>query len=762
MFDGIRDNDELELAPYAERSYLDYAVTIVKGRSLPGVNDGQKPVQRRILYAMNELGLGPTAKTMKSARVVGDVLGKYHPHGDQSAYDALVRLAQDFSLRYPIIDGQGNFGSRDGDGAAAMRYTECRLTPFSEILLSEVELGTVDWRPNYDGTMKEPEALPARLPVVLLNGFSGIAVGMAGDLPPHNLREIADAALALLKSPDMTVDQLVDIVPGPDLPDGGQLAAARSEVVDVYATGRGSLRMRARWRKEELARGQWRIVVYELPYMVSCVKIATQIEAMTNPQVKKDKKSLSPEQKDLKDLSLSLMEEVRDESSKDNKIRLVIEPRSSRQSPEDLMNFLFVNTDLEANVVFNANVIDLDQKPKTMGLKEQLQHWLDFRFTTVTRRSRFELDKANDRIHILEGRHLVFLSIDEVIKTIRESDEPKPELMQRFALSERQAEDILEIRLRQLARLEGFKLEQELAELRKKAEQLNRLLGDDKLMRKLIADEIKADRDKFGDDRRTLIQPEARAVASVQAKADEACTIVVSKNLWARRFAGHDVAVEGLTYKPNDTGFAVLRTTTNAPVAFLDSNGRAYSVLASDVPAGRGDGVPLTSLIDVQNHGRILHALAAEPTARFVFATDKGLGFIAKFEALIARPKAGKDFINLKEAGGAPLAPVAIPAEDEGFLACGGSNGKMSIFPIGEINALAKGGKGVLLMFLDTNGGETLACAKYFAGGPVFEGVLDIKGTAVKFSLKGDDLEKHVGKRARKGAFLPKKGTLAG
>jgi topoisomerase-4 subunit A len=451
--------ETLTLATFAERAYLDYAISVVKGRALPDVSDGQKPVQRRILFAMNQLGLNAAAKPRKSAAVVGDVLGKLHPHGDQSVYDALVRMAQGFSLRYPLIDGQGNFGSRDGDGAAAMRYTEARLTPISSLLLDEIDQGTVDFQPNYDGSTEEPSLLPGRLPFVLLNGASGIAVGMATEIPSHNLREVAQAAVALIRNPALTHAELMAIIPGPDFPSGGQIITSAAALSEMYSNGRGSLKVRALWKIEEMARGQWQAVVTELPHGTSAQKVLEEIEELTNPKIKLGKKALSPDQMAQKQLMLSLLDAVRDESGREAPVRLVFEPKSKNQDQTEFTNLLLAQTSLETSASINLVMIGGDGRPRQKGLGDILREWIAFRFDTVTRRSHFRLKKVEDRIHILEGRETILLNIDEVIRIIRESDEPKPALMGAFKLSDRQAEDILEIRLRQLARLEAIKIQ---------------------------------------------------------------------------------------------------------------------------------------------------------------------------------------------------------------------------------------------------------------------------------------------------------------
>ena len=493
----VDDGTALPLDRYAEQAYLAYAMSVVRSRALPQVEDGLKPVQRRILFAMNEMRLAATAKHVKSARVVGDVIGKYHPHGDSSVYDAMVRVAQDFSLRYPLVDGQGNFGSRDGDSAAAMRYTECRLTPIAELLLSEIDRGTVDFIPNYDGAFEEPQLLPARLPFVLLNGASGIAVGMATEIPPHNLREVAEATCHLIRHPEATLDDVLAMLPGPDFPGGGQLISTPQTIREAYATGRGSLRLRARWKIEELARGQWRAIVEELPHGVSAAQVLSEIETLTNPQPRAGKKEVSQEQKNLRQLVLGALDTVRDESSDKAPVRIVLEPKSSRQNRDEFMAVLLAHTSLETSASVNMTMIGRDGRPQQKNLVQILREWIDFRYVTVERRTRHRLDEVDRRIHILEGRMIAFLHIEEVIRVIRESDEPKPALIAAFGLSDVQAEDILEIRLRQLARLEGFKIEKELAELKDERAGLQHLLDSRAAMTKLILKEIQDDAKKL-------------------------------------------------------------------------------------------------------------------------------------------------------------------------------------------------------------------------------------------------------------------------
>ena len=585
------DQETLTLSTFAERAYLDYAVSVVKGRALPDVSDGQKPVQRRILYAMNELGLGPTAKPRKSAAVVGDVLGKLHPHGDQSVYDALVRMAQDFSLRYPLIDGQGNFGSRDGDGAAAMRYTEARLTPISRLLLDEIDMGTVDYQPNYDGSTDEPRTLPARLPMVLLNGASGIAVGLATEIPSHNLREVASAAVAMIRNPKITHAELMATVRGPDFPGGGQIITPASQIADMYATGRGSMKVRARWKIEELARGQWQAVVYELPPGASSQRVLEEIEELTNPKVKLGKKALLPEQLALKQTILGALDTVRDESGREAPVRLVFEPKSKNQDQTEFMLMLLAHTSLESSSPINLVMIGGDGRPRQKGLSAILQEWIDYRFVTVRRRTEFRLGKVNDRIHILEGRETVLLNIDKVIAIIRNSDEPKAALIEEFRLSDRQAEDILEIRLRQLARLEAIKIQQELAELRLEKEKLQDILDNPSTMKRVIIKEIEQDAKQFGDDRRTLIEEAQKAVAE-QKVIDEPVTVIVSEKGWvrARTGIGHDPAQ--FTFKAGDSLYKAFECRTVDHLLGIGDNGKLYSVPVAALPGASISSLP--------------------------------------------------------------------------------------------------------------------------------------------------------------------------
>ncbi|MGN6231720.1 MAG: DNA topoisomerase IV subunit A [Trinickia sp.] len=740
------DGESLTLGHYAERAYLDYAVSVVKGRALPDVSDGQKPVQRRILFAMSEMGLASDAKPVKSARVVGDVLGKYHPHGDQSAYDALVRLAQDFSMRYPLIDGQGNFGSRDGDGAAAMRYTEARLTPIAKLLLDEIDEGTVDFAPNYDGSFQEPKLLPARLPFLLLNGASGIAVGLATEIPSHNLREVAAAAVAMIRHPKITHAELMDMLPGPDFPGGGQIISSASEIAAAYEAGRGSLKVRARWKIEDLARGQWQLVVTELPPNTSGQKVLEEIEELTNPKIKLGKKSLTPEQLQTKQTLLALLDAVRDESGKDAPVRLVFEPKSSRIDQTEFVHSLLAHTSLESNAALNLVMIGADGRPRQKGIIEILGEWIGFRFATVTRRTRHRLTKVDDRIHILEGRMIVFLNIDEVIRIIRESDEPKAALMSAFGLSERQADDILEIRLRQLARLEKIKIEKELEALRDEKSKLEELLANESSMKRQVIKEIEADAKQYGDERRTLIQQEKRATFEARV-VDEPVTVVVSRRGWVRALKGHGLDVAGFTFKDGDGLYAAFQCRTPDTLIAWGSKGRVYSVAVASLPGGRGDGAPVTSLIDLEPGTHLMHYYAASAEQALLLASSNGYGFIARVGDMVSRVKAGKSFMTIDE-GAQPLAPMPVLPQ-AAQVACLSSTGRLAVFGLDEMKTLSAGGRGIILMGLDD--GEKLAQA--LAIGPAGVVLLGTGrgGKPQEEKLAGAALAAHVGKRARRG-----------
>ncbi|MBK7004366.1 MAG: DNA topoisomerase IV subunit A [Burkholderiales bacterium] len=734
-------DDQLNLATYAQRAYLEYALSVVKGRALPDVCDGLKPVQRRILYSMSRMGLGfggpngnTGAKPVKSARVVGDVLGRFHPHGDQSAYDALVRMAQDFAQRYPLIDGQGNFGSRDGDGAAAMRYTEARLAKITSLLLDEIDQGTVDFQPNYDGSTEEPRQLPARLPFALLNGASGIAVGLATEIPSHNLREIADACVALIKNDKLSEDELLTLVPGPDFPGGGQIISPTADIADAYRTGRGSLKVRARWKIEDLARGQWQLVVTELPPGVSSQRVLEEIEELTNPKVKAGKKALSQEQTQLKASILSVLDVVRDESNKDAMVRLVFEPKTRTVEQQELITALLAHTSLETSSPINLTMVGLDGRPTQKSFRQMLTEWISFRQTTIERRSQHRLGKVLDRIHILEGRQTVLLNIDEVIAIIRQADEPKAALIARFNLSDRQAEDILEIRLRQLARLEAIKIEQELSELRTEQGKLEEILGSPAALRRLMVKEIEADAKTFADPRRTLIQAEKKAVAEVKV-VDEPVTVVVSQKGWVRARTGHGHEASSFAFKAGDGLYGTFECRSVDTLLVFGSNGRVYSIDVSLLPGGRGDGQPVTTLLELETGTQLLYYFAGPASAMMLLSSSGGYGFLATVENMVSRQKAGKAFVTCNEGeilccpslvsgaqgkvlvAGTPAALVT-PAT---HVACASTGGRILTFEITELKAMAKGGRG--LMLIDLEAKDTLAGAAAYTRSVRIEGI---------------------------------------
>ena len=760
LFDPPADSGEDTLATYAQRAYLEYALSVVKGRALPDVCDGQKPVQRRILYAMQRMGLGHGSsgapKPVKSARVVGDVLGRFHPHGDQAAYDALVRMAQDFSQRYPLIDGQGNFGSRDGDGAAAMRYTEARLAKITTLLLDEIDEGTVDFIANYDGSTEEPRQLPARLPFTLLNGASGIAVGMATEIPSHNLREVADACVALIKNPKLSDDELLVHLPAPDYPGGGQIISAASDIAQAYKTGRGSLKVRARWVIEDLARGQWQLVVNELPPGVSTQRVLEEIEEITNPKVKAGKKALSAEQTQLKASMLAVLDVVRDESGKEAAVRLVFEPKTRTISQAELITQLLAHTSLETSSSINLTMVGIDGKPVPKSLRGMLTEWISFRQDTIVKRSQNRLSKVLDRIHILEGRQLVLLNIDEVIAIIRQSDEPKEALITRFKLSERQAEDILEIRLRQLARLEAIKIEQELSKLREDQVKLEDILNNPNSLKRLMVKEIEADAKAFGDERRTLVQAEKRAVAEIKVIA-EPVAVVVSDKGWIRTRTGHGHAADAFAFKAGDTLRGTFECRTIDTLIVLGSNGRTYSLPVSALPGGRGDGQPITTLIELEPGATAAHYMAGALDAGYLLSSSDGYGFVAQIQDMTSRQKAGKAFVNL--AANARVnepSPLLIHTiTDNGVqpimathVACASVDGRVLTFELTELKHMPKGGRG--LMLLDLADKDQLAGAAVYTRSVTIAGV-GRGGKAREETLEIRSLNNARGVRARKG-----------
>lgn len=678
---------------YAETRYLEYAMSVVTGRALPAVADGAKPVHRRILYAMHRMGLHRSPRHVKSARVVGDVIGKYHPHGDSSVYEAMVRMAQDWSMRYPLVDGQGNFGSRDGDNAAAMRYTEARLTPFAEVLLAELDEGTVDWLPNYDGVNEEPALLPARLPLALLNGASGIAVGMATEIPAHNLTEVTHAARELILDAMLGEEEVLDMIPGPDYPGGGQIISAAEDIRAAYRAGRGSLRVRARYTVEQLAAKAWRLIVTELPPGVSTAQVMAEIEECSNPQPKEKggKKVCSAEQLALRQAFLSAIAAngVRDESGKETAVRLVIEPASHKQNPEDLIGLLLTHTSLETNAPLNLTVLDTTGTPRQASLYAILVDWCAFRVATVRRRTQYRLDQAARRQHILAGRLLVLSHIEQVVQIIRHAEQPKQELRATFALTEVQADDILELRLKQLARLEGSKLQSEFDGLTADIQHLAGLLADSRALQRLVAQELDADIKTYGDARRTLIEPAERKAASTTALPVTAdpVTVIVSRQGWLRLRVGHRLDLTGLTFKAGDGAMLITEARNNQVLALLDDAGRVYNIPLAQIPAGRGDGAPVSSLVDTGGH-KISQAWVLGENQAWLLSSTGGYGFVVQSADLLTRQKAGKLVMTLPE-GAKPLAPLAVAPTDTVWVAT--EKHKVLGYPVGEIKQMPKG-----------------------------------------------------------------------
>ncbi len=722
------------LARFTEQAYLNYSMYVILDRALPHIGDGLKPVQRRILYAMSELGLSANAKYKKSARTVGDVLGKFHPHGDSACYEAMVLMAQSFSYRYPLIDGQGNWGAQDDPKSfAAMRYTEAKLTPYAQLLLSELGQGTVDWAPNFDGTLKEPKVLPARLPNLLLNGTTGIAVGMATDVPPHNLREVASACIRLLEHPRSTVEELCEHLPGPDYPTQAEIVTPRADLLKLYQSGNGSVRMRARYEWE---RGE--IVVYALPHQVSGARVLEQIAAQM--QAKK----------------LPLVEDLRDESDHENPTRLVIVPRSNRVDVERLMSHLFASTDLERTYRVNMNVIGLDGRPAVKNLREMLGEWLTFRTETVRRRLQHRLDQVLDRLHLLDGLLIAFLNLDEVIRIIRTEDEPKPVLMACFGLTEPQVHYVLDTKLRQLARLEEMKIRQEQQELTAERERLEKILGSKQRLKTLIRKELQADAEAYGDERRSPIV--ARAAAEALRESDltpsEPVTVVLSEKGWARVAKGHEIDAASLHYKSGDRYLDSARLRSNQYVVFLDSAGRCYSLLAHTLPSARGQGEPLTGRFNPPPGARFVAVLGGDPDQWYLVTSDAGYGFQVRLGELVTKNRAGRALLTLpKGAWVMPPVPVADPATDR--LVAITNEGRMLVFPVAELPALARG-KGNKIIGIPA---KRVAAREEFmvAVASVPQG-----GRLVAYSgkrhiaLKGGDLDQYQGERGRRGSKLPR------
>ncbi|MFT3762886.1 MAG: DNA topoisomerase IV subunit A [Pseudoxanthomonas sp.] len=730
--------EQIPLREYAERAYLDYSMYVVLDRALPFIGDGLKPVQRRIVYAMSELGLNAASKPKKSARTVGDVIGKFHPHGDSACYEALVLMAQPFSYRYPLIDGQGNFGSPDDPKSfAAMRYTESKLTPIAEVLLGELGQGTVDWDPNFDGTLQEPTWLPARLPHLLLNGTTGIAVGMATDVPPHNLNEIASACIRLIDDPDATVADLCEHVRGPDYPTTAEIITASADLRAIYETGNGSVRARATWTREGSHNGG-NIVVTALPYQVSPSKVIEQIA----------------QQLRAKKLPWLDGEGIRDESDHANPVRLVLFPRSNRVDVEQLMGHLFATTDLEKSYRVNLNVIGLDGRPQVKNLKTLLSEWLAFRYDTVTRRLKHRLEKVERRLHLLEGLLVAFLNLDEVIRIIRTEDEPKAALIARFDLSEEQADYILDTKLKQLARLEEMKIRGEQDELDAERDRLIATLDSKAKLKKLVKDEIAADAKKYGDARMSpLVQREAaQALDETELVASEPMTVVLSEKGWVRAAKGHDVDAATLSYREGDGLLAAVKSRSTQQVAFLDSEGRSYSTAVHTLPSARGNGEPLTGRFSPAA-GASFQALASGGNDdRFVLASSHGYGFVTRFENLTGRQKAGKAMLNLA-AGARVLQPAAAASVETDRVVAATSAGHLLAFPLSELPELDKG-KGNKIIDIPK---AKLGTERVVAIAAVSPGqTLQVRSGQRTMSLSFKDLDEYVGARATRGGLLPR------
>ena len=750
------DCDELTLAYFASRAYLEYAISVVKGRALPDVCDGMKPVQRRILYAMKRLGLNPDVKTVKSARVVGEVLGKYHPHGDSAAYDAMVRLAQDFTMRYPLVQGQGNFGSADGDGAAAMRYTEVRLSKYADLLLGELDKGTVKFIPNYDGTHKEPVLLPARLPVLLLNGSSGIAVGMATEIPSHNLTEVGEAAIEVIRNPEITTDELLEIVKGPDFPGGAQVISSASDIKNVYRSGYGNLQVRATYHFEELSRGQWQLVFDSVPYKVSVMKVMSELEALTNPKAPQGKKSLTAKQQQDKQLIMNVMSGMRDESSAEAPVRLVIDPKSKSIDREELVSTILSKTSLETSCKFNLVVIGIDGKPRQKGLKDILSEWVSFRLRTVRARSQTSLNEAEARIHTLEGRLIVLVDIEEVIRIIRGADDPKKELITHFGLSDTQAEDILEIKLRQLASLDEVKLRKELEKLRNEAERLRGLLTDEKKLRREVTKEIRQDIDTYGDERRTLIE-EAKGASIAKQVIDEPVTVIVSEKGFLRSRQGHGFDARAMNFKLADKYRCSMECRSVDNLYILSNTGRIYSIPVSSLPSARGEGTHVSAFVQFQDGDVPFDYICGASDTVLLFTSDAAMGFFCKMSDLAVRQRGGKSFFILD--GAKPL-PVQVSTPLTGWIAALSSSGRLVVFTTDELRALSSGGKGTTIMALQDDE-KLVAAVPISPNGVVVVG--KGRGGKIQELLVGPrSIEDYRTRRGRKGRFVEAKWEFLG
>ncbi|MDH5358610.1 MAG: DNA topoisomerase IV subunit A [Gammaproteobacteria bacterium] len=730
----VDDLEQLPVRDFTEKAYLDYSMYVILDRALPHVGDGLKPVQRRIVYAMSELGLSAVSKHKKSARTVGDVLGKYHPHGDSACYEAMVLMAQPFSYRYPLIDGQGNWGSMDDPKSfAAMRYTESRLAPYAQTLLSELGQGTVGWVPNFDGTMNEPELLPARLPNVLLNGGTGIAVGMATDIPPHNLREVVNACLQLLKKPTTKLEELLEDIQGPDFPTGGEIVSSRDELLKLYSTGHGSVRQRGCYVQEE-----GNLIINELPYQVSGAKIIEQIASQMHNK------------------KLPMVADLRDESDHEHPVRLVIVPRSNRVDIDGLMLHLFATTDLERSYRVNMNMIGLDGRPQVKNLRDLLLEWLVFRTETVRRRLQYRLDKILDRMHVLEGLLVAYLNIDEVIAIIRTEDEPKPVLMERFGVSDRQAEAILELKLRHLAKLEEIKIRGELDDLAKERKSIELLLSSETRLKTLIRKELTADAEKFGDDRRSALveRNAAKALDETALLPTEPLTIVVSESGWVRAAKGHDVDPVALNYRTGDRYLTSVKARSNQQIIFLDSTGRSYSLAAHTLPSARGQGEPLSGRLQSPPDARFVAVLAGEMDKPLLLSNTAGYGFVTTLENLLAKNKAGKALFNLPEKAKI-LPPLWIDNPDTDSLAVAAGDGRLLVFSASEMPTLNKG-KGVRLINIPQARFVTKQEWLHSVTIVPQDRSLTLHAGKRHLTLKPADLAHYTGERGKRGHKLPR------
>ncbi|HEX8171364.1 MAG TPA: DNA topoisomerase IV subunit A [Thermoanaerobaculia bacterium] len=726
------DIENLPVGDFARKAYLDYSMYVILDRALPHLADGLKPVQRRIIYAMSELGLGPGSKPKKSARTVGDVIGKFHPHGDSACYEAMVLMAQPFSMRYPLIEGQGNWGSPDDPKSfAAMRYTEAKLAKFAQSLLSELEQGTVDWGQNFDGTMREPRLLPSRLPHVLLNGASGIAVGMATDIPSHNLREIVNACIELLDNPEATLAQLTKHVKGPDFPTEAEIITPPSELREIYKTGGGSVRQRAKWEVED---GE--IVISALPYMVSGSKIQQQIAQQM--QAKK----------------LPMVEDLRDESDRESPTRIVIVPRSNRVDVDELMTHLFATTDLERSYRVNMNMIGLDGRPRLYTLKDLLSEWLEFRVETVRRRLQHRYDQVNTRLHLLDGLMIAYLNVDEVIRIIRTADEPRDALMKRFKLTEAQTDYILELRLRYLNKLEEMEIRGEQKKLQEERAELEKILGSKARLRKQVRDELLRDAEEFGDKRRSPIveREAAKALDATALIPSEPVTVVLSQRGWVRAGKGHDLDPTALQYKAGDQFLHAAKGRSNQLAVFLDSTGRSYSLPAHELPSAKGHGEPLTSSLAPPAGATFVAVMMGDPDDLWLLTTDDGYGFVARLEDLMTRLKAGKSIVNVGK-GAAVLRPQRVHSYETDRIAAASTEGKLLLFEVAELPPLARG-KGVQTIKLHRT---PIAPEKVVSTAVVPQGGTLVVHAGKRFTnLKGDDLDQYLGKRAQRGLKLPR------